>query len=284
MECLLTKLKGSASGDLPYNGEFRIHVKEINEPTANTQTMSLGIVGEHKIWTTNGGTFKVDDGESVSEATVGNLGRTNIELFFDNGTYDVIISDKYSIQMVGFSRGGNNLKSYSFDISQLNYSDILSLYTSGITMEGEFKPLKPAQLTTVALNSMNAGAIGIQFEYFVNLANIEGATNMEIFEARDTKCYGNILSFAASTNLRAIVLAYCDDIQGEIRDLAAAQVLYGRTSGVLEVGCIPSSVTDNGNIVTHEYLISKGGAWNVWIKYDPTAPNGYTIHYTNPGQ
>lgn len=91
---------------------------------------------------------------------------------------------------------------------------------------------------------------------------------------------GNIISLARYIRVFSIFDAFSPLVTGDVDELFAAQVAAGRTSGTLQTCFIGSSVVDESNLITHEYIMSKGGTYNIVANFDSSYHNGYTKSYT----
>lgn len=161
-KCLVTKLQGKVSGDLPYFGALKITVKETDNITAATQRrLVLKTIDDNCRIFTADGSSKLSDKEDLSNPSSSfvfkNMYRPNPydnkrEIFFLDGDYTVYITSKYNItSLEKWGNAGN----YSFDIDELKYSTLIyMLYLDNINVTGDISSLKDfTALTSLTLSS-----------------------------------------------------------------------------------------------------------------------------------
>ena len=139
-KCLITILNGSVQNDsLLRIGEFCIKVSKVESPTADSQRFVVNNSKDAKLRIIGDGYFT---NETLSENKGKELNitaNTETTVYFSNGDYEVVVSEKYSLTQVGtYTR--TSWKEYkgklSFDIDLLKYSpniSFLAINRTGVT-------------------------------------------------------------------------------------------------------------------------------------------------------
>lgn len=182
-KCLVTKLQGKVSGDLPYFGVLKITVKNTDNITTTTQRrLVLRTTDDNCRIFTADGSRKLSDKENLSNPSSSfvfkNMYRPDPynnkrEIFFLDGDYTVYITSKYNI--TALEKWGN-AGNYSFDIDELKYSTLIDmLYLDNINVTGDISSLKNlTALTNLTLNGSNvAGDIS-------SLDDLTALTHLEL--------------------------------------------------------------------------------------------------------
>ena len=149
-KCLVTKLHGKVSGDLPYFGALKITVKKTDNITTTTQRrLVLRTTDDNCRIFTADGSSKLSDKEDLSNPSSSfvfkNMYRPSSydnkrEIFFLDGDYTVYITSKYNItSLEKWGSAGN----FSFDIDELKYSTLINmLHLDYINTTGDISSLK----------------------------------------------------------------------------------------------------------------------------------------------
>lgn len=180
-KCLITKLNGSVQNDsLLRIGEFCIKVSKVESPTADSQRFVVNNSKDAQLRI-------IGDGYFTNETLTENKGKvmniaanTETIVYFSNGDYEVIVSEKYSLTQVGIHTRTSWITykgKLSFDIDSLKYSPNIS-----------FLPLSNTQVT---------GDIAV-------LGKLTGLTHLFI---NNTKVTGDIAALGKLTGLRSLLLS-----------------------------------------------------------------------------
>ena len=241
-KCLITKLNGSVQNDyLLRIGEFCIKVSKVESPTADSQRFVVNNSKDAK--------FRIiGDGYFTNETLSENKGKelnitanTETTVYFSNGDYEVVVSEKYSLTQVG-TYINTSWKSYkgklSFDIDLLKYSpDISFLALSTTKVTGDIAVLgKLTGLTHLTIdNTQVTGDIAV----FGKL------TGLKFLSFNATKVTGDIAVFGKLTSLTQIPLINRTGVTGDIAvyknvNYKTLQLLGTRVYGDLSV--LPNSI------------------------------------------
>ena len=164
-KCLVTKLQGKVSGDLPYFGALKITVKKIDNITlANQRRLVLKTADDNCRIFTADGSSKLSDKNDLSNPSSSFVykdmyhetgGDNRREIYFLDGDYTVYITSKYNITL--FSHWGL-FGNFFFDIEELKYSHLLTeiRFNNLEGLTGDISSLKDlTALTYLALGSPN---------------------------------------------------------------------------------------------------------------------------------
>ena len=188
-KCLITKLNGSVQNDsLLRIGEFCIKVSKVESPTADSQRFVVNNSKDAK--------FRIiGDGYFTNETLSENKGKelnitanTETTVYFSNGDYEVVVSEKYSLTQVG-TYINTSWKSYkgklSFDIDLLKYSpDISFLALSTTKVTGDIAVLgKLTGLTQIP--SINRTGVTGDIAVYKNV-------NYKTLQLLGTRVYGDL--------------------------------------------------------------------------------------------
>ena len=162
-KCLVTKLQGNVSGDLPYLGALKITVKKTDGITNNNQRRLVIKTKDDncRIFTADG-SKKLSTKEDLSNPSSSFVYKTmykptgdgRCEIYFLDGDYTVYITSKYNFTDLG---KWGNASNYSFDIEELKYSTLLSSITlSNLDITGDISSLSGmTALTSLTLSNLD---------------------------------------------------------------------------------------------------------------------------------
>ena len=162
-KCLVTKLLGKVSGDLPYFGALKITVKKTDNITIATQRrLVLNTADDNCRIFTADGSSKLSDKEDLSNPSSSFVfkdmykpsGNGSVEIYFLDGDYTVYITSKYNISYLGnWGKFGNFL----YDIEELKYSrSLYQLFIQNLNVTGDISSLSGmTKLTNLSLNNLN---------------------------------------------------------------------------------------------------------------------------------
>ena len=233
-KCLVTKLHGKVSGDLPYFGALKITVKKTDNITTTTQRrLVLRTKDDNcRIFTADGSSKLSDKGDlsnPSSSFVFKNMyrpssGDNKREIFFLDGDYTVYITSKYNIiSLEKWGSAGN----YSFDIDELKYSTLIdTLYMDGINVTGDISSLKDlTALTNLTLDSSNV--IG-------DISSLSSLTALTNFTLKNLNVTGSIASLSSLTALTNLTLD-SSNVTGSIASLSSLTALTNLTLKTLNV-------------------------------------------------
>ena len=224
-KCLITKLHGKVSGDLPYFGALKITVKKTDNITLSTQRrLVLRTTDDNCRIFTADGSSKLSDKEDLSNPSSSfvyknmhrpSSGDNKREIFFLDGDYTVYITGKYSI--IGLEKWGD-YGNYSFDIDELKYSTLTGLVLSNLNVTGDISSLSgSAAITGLTLYNLNVT--------------------------------GDISSLSGLTALTSLNIRDCLKVTGTFESHVSA-ISSKRTSGSCVYWLSSSNITYNGKLWT----------------------------------
>ena len=196
-KCLVTKLQGKVSGDLPYLGALKITVKKTDNITLATQRRLVLRTSDDncRIFTADG-SIKLSDKEDLSNPSSSfvfkNMYRPSSsdnkrEIYFLDGDYTVYITSKYNIKLLNnWGETGNFL----YDIEELKYSHLLTdLRIQHLNVTGDISSLSGlTALTNLILNNINVtGDIS-------SLKDLTALTNLQLNNTKNTGTFESHVS------------------------------------------------------------------------------------------
>lgn len=139
-KCLITKLNGSVQNDsLLRIGEFCIKVSKVESPTADSQRFIVNNSKDAQLRIIGDGYFTNETLSENKGKALNITANTETTVYFSNGDYEVVVSEKYSLTQVG-TYIKTSWKEYngklSFDIDSLKYSpniSFLAISKTGVT-------------------------------------------------------------------------------------------------------------------------------------------------------
>lgn len=285
--CLVTKLKGTVNNDtLPKLGVLKMKASPVTISHASQATMKLTTNDTITVKALGGGYFS-DRGyeyietDKLTEKVIN--ASNNVTLYFKNASYDVEVTNKYSITSITINIAYINAMSVlSFDLSELAYCNNLTNvsieYTnctgdlsllSALPSLVEFDATGSEQLTgdiisVCGISSLtgfrvsgsgiigNIGSFGNSniTAFAIGDTNVEGdiagisGSRIKTMFLLKSKVTGNIESLAPMVQLTSI---YCTHaINGTVEGLAQGMINNGRTSGTLTITTPSGAVTYQG--------------------------------------
>ena len=275
-KCLVTKLQGKVSGDLPYFGALKITVKKTDNITLATQRrLVLKTTDDNCRIFTADGSSKLSDKEDLSNPSSSFVykdmhhetgGDNRREIYFLDGDYTVLITSKYNIAMLShWGQSGN----FFFDIEELKYSHLLTEIRVGKLkgLTGDISSLK--DLTALTYLSFSAPNIT------GDISSLSGLTKLANLTLDGSYVTGDISSLKDLTALTYLSLN--DDLKviGTFESLVSA-LSAKRTSGSCLYWLSGSNITYNGErwITGKKFVEFNSGGCNV---YDGTDNTGKKI-------
>ena len=229
-KCLVTKLHGKVSGDLPYFGALKITVKKTDNITTTTQRrLVLRTADDNCRIFTADGSSKLSDKEDLSNPSSSFVFKNMYmpssydnkrEIFFLDGDYTVYITSKYNItSLEKWGSAGN----YSFDIDELKYSTLIGgLHLVCINMTVDISSLKDlTALTHLELN--DSKVIG-------DISSLKDLTALTHLALENSNVIGDISSLKDLTTLTYLALNDSLKIIGSFESLVSS-ISAKKTSG-----------------------------------------------------
>ena len=236
-KCLITKLNGSAQNDsLLRIGEFCIKVSKVESPTADSQRFVVKNSKDAQLRIIGDGYFTNETLSENKGKALDITANTETTVYFSNGDYEVVVSEKYSLNQVG-TYIGSSWKEYkgklSFDIDLLKYSpDISFLALSATKVIGDIAVL--GKLTGLRhLTIDNTQITG-------DIAVLGKLTGLIYIALNNSKVTGDISVFGKLPGLSHIPIINRTGVTGDIAvyknaDFKALQLLGTRVYGDLSV-------------------------------------------------
>lgn len=258
--CLVTKLKSNVNNPtLRELGAFRMQVIE-GTITDNAQQM-LGITAGAdavtvKVVGTTPRLAESYEGLSNPLMSITVPANTTKNIWLQNATYEIEISDKYSITSLAVV-GDKPKKIFGCDLSELEYCTALTIInvdTAGFTEDIKNLSKLTALVSLTLTNNAVSGDIA-------SLATLTNVTNMKI---GSTNISGTLTGIAPLvTNLTEIWLQDTT-VSGSLESLAEAMIANGKTSGRLRIIC-NLYITYQGNVIgpDQRYINFSNGSYTV---------------------
>ena len=244
-KCLVTKLHGKVSGDLPYLGALKITVKKTDNITLATQRrLVLRTADDNCRIFTADGSSKLSDKEDLSDPSSSfvfkNMYRPSSsdnkrEIFFLDGDYTVYITSKYNIKLLGnWGETGNFL----YDIDELKYSHLLSdLRIQYLNATGDISSLSDlTALTSLVLNNLNVTG---------DISSLSDLTALTSLVLNNLNVTGDISSLSDLTKLATLELRDSSKVSGVFESYVSA-LSAKRTSGSCIYWLSGSNITYKG--------------------------------------
>jgi hypothetical protein len=274
-DCLVKRLKGVVNNtELRKLGEFVLEVSKLGA-SQEERTISFSIPVGTRIWADNGKTFTIGETSYQEYETV----NARVTIIVADENYNIHILNKYGVTTIEHVSYFDNYAPEKFpiaiDMSQFDYSNITNIW--GVPFR-EYGTLKiSSSLNTINLNSIETPQARANKSKIA--ADITGSSLTAIRVSCCPNVTGN-LETLTQIYTAANLIVYKSGITGDVDAFAARQVALGKTSGTIILTACESGVTDEGNRLTHGYIVSKGGGWTITLTFDSSAPNGYTKAYT----
>ena len=237
---MITKLNGSVQNDsLLRIGEFVVKVSKVESPTADSQRFCVRNTKDSQLRI-------IGDGHFTNETLSENKGKvmdiaanTETLVYYSNGDYEIVVSEKYSLSYIGISLS-TNWKTFkgklSFDIESLKYSpNITNIYLFNAQVTGDIAVLgKLTGLTKADLsNTQVTGDIAV-------LGKLTGLTGIYL---SNTQVTGDIAVLGKLTGLTSIYLSNTQ-VTGDI-------AVLGKLTGLTDIPDI-SYTKVTGNISVYQ--------------------------------
>ena len=222
-KCLITKLNGSVQNDsLLRIGEFVVKVSKVESPTADSQRFCVRNTKDSQLRIIGDGHFTNETLSENKGKVMDIVANTETLVYYSNGDYEIVVSEKYSLSYIGISLS-TNWKAFegklSFGIESLKYSpNITNIYlfnaqvTGDISVLGKLTGLTKAELS----NTQVTGDISV-------LGKLTGLTGIYL---TNTQVTGDISVLGKLTGLTGIYLSNTQ-VTGDISVLGKLTGLTG---------------------------------------------------------
>nr|DAG87962.1 MAG TPA: hypothetical protein [Crassvirales sp.] len=212
-KCLITKLNGSVQNDsLLRIGEFCIKVSKVESPTADTQRFVVNNSKDAQLRIIGDGYFTNETLSENKGKALNITANTETTVYFSNGDFEIVVSEKYSLTQVGTyirTSWKESKSKLSFDINLLKYSPNISfLAINGTKVTGDIAVLgKLTGLTHLTLaDTQVTGDIAV-------FGKLTGLTYLSF---NTTKLTGDIAVFGKLTGLTKIPIINRTGVTGDI--------------------------------------------------------------------
>lgn len=277
-KCYLTTYRERANNpEIPFLNEFRIEFVQLANPQTGSHRLRFYFYRTVIIDVIKGsGTFTINGGTPTDHAEV----TGDIILEASNENFTIIISNRFDISSIrcDLVDGWINIKKgWLIDISQLDFNNVwyvLTLVNRDNVDYGNIFTCNRPDATKETIQKLQVSD-SIDINSFVYNGN--GITAMTNIYSSGKKSIGNIEDLSCYPSLTNLTFR-SKSVIGDIDTLFSAMAA-NRTSGSLVVDLDGAGCTDEGNIITLPYIISKGGSWAIRATFNPSAPNGYTKEY-----
>ena len=248
-KCLVTKLQGKVSGDLPYLGALKITVKKTDNITLATQRRLVLRTSDDncRIFTADG-SIKLSDKEDLSNPSSSfvfkNMYRPSSsdnkrEIYFLDGDYTVYITSKYNIKLLNnWGETGNFL----YDIEELKYSHLLTdLRIQHLNVTGDISSLSGlTALTNLVLDNLKLNNLNVTGD-ISSLSGLTALTNLILNNINVTGDISSLKDLTALTNLQLNNTKNTGTFESHVSALSAK-----RTSGSCLYWLSGSNITYKG--------------------------------------
>lgn len=259
-KCLVTKLQGNVSGNLPYFGELRIPVHTVSNITEVMQRRISLLTKDPdcKIFTADGSAKLctspdlTNPSNSITYKDV--IGSKNkLEIYCLDGDYDVVITNRYKIKLL--EAWNHKEMVWTLDLAKLSYCADLETLRFEPGFNGCFGDISSLSESTklkyvsfgVTYGGKNvSGDIGV----FSNMKSLETILLTDIIGIT-----GKLSSLNNSIRLSNLVINE-SSITGAFEDLVKAQCNAGRISGGLKSWHTKANVTLNGKKPNYQLFLN----------------------------
>lgn len=243
--CLLTQLKGNVNNPLLEKfGVLKLEVKSVVETSAYYNLLVLSATEPTTIKVVGGG-----DNDGISETSTG-ISSPVKEITFSGQKNIYTTNGNYTLEIK------DKYKLTKINVNGAGYSSC-NIILSDLEWLKSLTNLK-------VINQTSSGKLS-------DLSKLEELTDLDVSSSKIT---GNISDIANLIKLEDFRVSY-SNIKGDIDDFATKMVTAGRTTGTLTIYC-NIYITWNG--------VEQTQGKKLYITFNSSAPNGYTISETNPNQ
>lgn len=259
-KCLVTKLQGNVSANLPYFGELRIPVHTVSGITEVTQRKIVLATKDPdcKIFTADGSAklcTSIDLTNPSNSITykdvIGN--KDKLEIYCLDGDYDVVITNRYKItRLEAFNQ---KEMVWTLDLAKLSYCADLEilLFTPGFN--GCFGDISSLSEST----KLKSVIIGVTYggkNVFGDIGVFSNMKDINIINFTDISGITGKLSSLNNLILLSGLYINESSITGTFEDFVKAQCNAGRTSGGLKSWHTNANVTLNGKKPSYKLFLN----------------------------
>lgn len=240
--CLTTKLDGVIDDkDFRTPSEFRISVNKQTTYLQNRAWFTLNSRVNQTVTIINekdgeDNYFYDINGNNLGKSTefAANAGR---QVFCSNGTYEIVIPNKYAIASFDMGRFAPQTNFFTFDIDELKYiTTIQTLQSSGVAAKGDLKSL--AECTT--LENLTIERVNIKGD----IEDLKNLTKLQYLRLSvDNNITGDISVVENMPNLRNLELGGSIGFTGNLSSLANCSKLTW-----VNLPCVSGMSNIKGNI------------------------------------
>lgn len=294
-DCLVTKLNSVVENDnLEYLDGFKVHVKEMTTVTEHAHSIFLGSVGINGLLVVGNGSVTV--GGNTYTAQSGKVSLSgSIMATFSNNTFDVVFFGKYNLpKILADNVNAANSETFydrglEFDLDSLAYSDDMEHFAIvGANYHGRFRSFKKMKWFYLYSQYPNGAGQIKCYDCEVDGEDIRPYNSLQIFKCKYTSRNDytasrtiinvDLSDFANHTSITMISAPF-SQITGDMRQLMAAQVAKGRTSGTIDFDCETTLITLDGVAWTPANMQTLFGAtsgvYRINGVFDQSKANGY---------
>lgn len=259
-KCLVTKLQGNVSGNLPYFGELRIPVHTVSNITEVTQRrIELATKDpDCKIFTADG-SAKLCTSEDLTNPSnsitykdvIGS--KPKLSIYCLDGDYDVVITNRYKITQL--NAWNQKEMVWTLDLAKLSYCTDLENLLFAPGFNGCFGDISSLSEST----KLKSLIIGVTYNGKNVFGDIGVFSNMKSINTINFKDISGITGKLSSLN-NLIFLSHLiineSSVTGTFEDFVKAQCNAGRTSGGLYSWHTYANVTLNGKNPNYELFLN----------------------------
>lgn len=242
-KCLITKLNGSVQNDsLLRIGEFVVKVSKVESPTADSQRFCVRNTKDSQLRIIGDGHFTNETLSENKGKVMDIVANTETLVYYSNGDYEIVVSEKYSLSYIGISLS-TNWKAFegklSFGIESLKYSpNITNIYLFNTQVTGDISVLGTlTRLTDIPDISYTkvTGDISVYRNTKVNQIRLVGTSvygdlsvlpnNVLWVQGRNTGTF-TWTGIKNRTNILALEKCKCNNIDALLNDMATLEAKF----------------------------------------------------------
>lgn len=259
-KCLVTKLQGNVSGNLPYYGELRIPIHTVSNITEVMQRrIELATKDpDCKIFTADG-SAKLCTSEDLTNPSnsitykdvIGS--KNKLGIYCLDGDYDVVITNRYKIKAL--NAWNQKEMVWNLDLAKLSYCADLENLLFEPGFNGCFGDISSLSEST----KLKYVKIGVTYNGKNVFGDIGVFSNMKYINAILLKDINRITGKLSSLNNLILLSELAineSSVTGTFEDFVKAQCNAGRTSGGLKSWHTNANVTLNGKKPNYQLFLN----------------------------
>lgn len=259
-KCLVTKLQGNVSGNLPYFGELVIPVHTVSNITEVTQRRIIlsTIDPDCKIFTVDGSaklctsSDLTNPSNSITYKDVIDS-KDKLEIYCLDGDYDVVITNRYKIKTL--EAWNQKEMVWTLDLAKLSYCEDLENLLFEPGFNGCFGDISSLSKST-KLKSVKIGTTYHGKNVFGDIGVFSDMKSINTINFRDINGITGKLSSLNNLILLSDLTINESSITGTFEDFVKAQCNAGRTSGGLKSWHTSAKVTLNGKKPNYQLFLN----------------------------